>query len=924
MTTTPTLVISNKDIFNYLKVCMYSESIHELRQTGKEIHSGIFYETIQMLDKVEFGLTKIEENIISTQSAYLDSDDDTKEDIIDYLNLLRLDRELIGFADKADTLFSIQASLFIRLVDEEFPEFYADGHNWTKSNLPLNRIFDCIAKYRQKYELSRESIHQDLVDCNNRHIELAEVFSKIVRKTKKVYVLSLMIKISPNFSRERLASSSWNQNNIEHVMEALRSSYADIVANFHVYADFVNTFMGTNESLNFCVVLVLKNDREYDSKLIALKIEHILKTDLNQRSIYSRYDDYDIKVYSLNERIRLHFKHRQVTDVLGYRPKKQLEDFNYWYLYLFTHFERFIKAERNRHRHFAFDIHEVGYRVSRLLHEIKNPAPESRPTRSKKTAKDITLSSLYREFSDDGLWEKAIYRLNNKKEYAGLCHIYDEQKHFFQFERDTSEQLKQLELFIQYLKYADISPISSVDAELGHIIQSPKRYLSLIEKLAIILIQDHYLDQVSTENLNYILKGTLSPNLRFFLREHNNNRDVVNLLNNEIFSLDFYKGLHKYLYDLKVELHKSDIATEQAKGSANEQKNYKSINEYLRYKFKKDVDVYRFRMTCRFGTQNVPEALLCAAFSEIWTEFVKDIKRKPKIFGKQLVAHVGTYVSLTVPLIDITLIFDSANKGDFRINTVQKINEFWRGYLTDTFKEQLIRKLEKRRQSVKQTNNVLSVDYNDFFSKLSLESIELPLIHERRKRQGDYLLLCNYKDKKQRSRFIKALAEYYANYSLLKRASIEGREIKLNLLLKGRLPQHEENMIPERIQKLSNNYGQSTVEEGNETVTKASQQDEHPDDSGVPIPETPLSVDDQDISEQNQAETKSEDQPETILHTQNIEQSFPIDSSDQVVTLEPIENHLDQAGKNMMTGRKVEVHKKKVFVASPKAKPKDS
>jgi hypothetical protein len=97
---------------------------------------------------------------------------------------------------------------------------------------------------------------------------------------------------------------------------------------------------------------------------------------------------------------------------------------------------------------------------------------------------------------------------------------------------------------------------------------------------------------------------------------------------------------------------------------------------------------------------------------------------------------------------------------------------------------------------------------------LSLESIELPLIHERRKRQGDYLL-CNYKDKKQRSRFIKALAEYYANYSLLKRASIEGREIELNLLLKGRLPQHEENMIPERIQKLSNNYGQSTVEECN-------------------------------------------------------------------------------------------------------------
>lgn len=801
MATNQTLV-SDKDVFDYLKVCMYSEYRRELRQSGKEIHRGIFRETIDMLDNLEYGLSKVEANIISTLSAYHDSDEDMQEEIIDYLNLLRLDMELIELAEQADTLFSIQVSLFIRVVKEQFPEFYTSGDRWTRSNLPLNRIFDCITIYRNKYEMSRKNIYQDLVECNERHIELVTVFNKILKKTKKVYVLNLLIKISPNLSRKRPISSSWDQDTIEHVMAALRFSYADIVANFHVYADFVNTFMGINESLNLHVVLVLKNDLKYDPKHIAKKVEYILDSDLNKPNIYSQYKDYKIKADNLNELIKLNFKHRQVTDVLGYRPKKQLEDFNHWYLYLFTHFKRFIHAERGRLKHLAFDIHEVGYRVSRLLHEIKNPEPEYRPPRNEELAEDIRLSSLYREFTGDRLWEKAIYRLDNKKEYAGLCHIYDEQKHFFRFDRDTSERLKKLELFIQYLKHADISPISTVDAEIRHIVQSPKRYLSLIEKLAIILIQDHYLDQANTKNLSSILKGTLSPTLRFFLHEHHSNRDVVNLLNYEVLSLDFYRRLNKYLYDLKVKLYKSDIAKEQAKGMVNEQKNYKSINSYLRYKFKTDVDVYRFKMICKFDSQNVPEALLIAVFSEIWTEFINDIKRKPKIFGKQLVAHVGTYVSLTVPLIDVNLIFESGSKGELGIDTVQRVKEFWESYLTDTSKKKLIRKLEKRKrkQSAKQTEDTLTVDYNDFFNKLSLESIELPLLKERRRRQGDYLL-CNYKDKKQRSRFIKTLAEYYANYSLLTRASMKGSEIHLNLLLKGRFPQQEENVIPAQILK---------------------------------------------------------------------------------------------------------------------------
>ena len=47
------------DIFSYLMTVMYDESIAELRRTGKEIHAGVFYETIRMLEGVEFGLAKI-------------------------------------------------------------------------------------------------------------------------------------------------------------------------------------------------------------------------------------------------------------------------------------------------------------------------------------------------------------------------------------------------------------------------------------------------------------------------------------------------------------------------------------------------------------------------------------------------------------------------------------------------------------------------------------------------------------------------------------------------------------------------------------------------------------------------------------------------------------------------------------------------
>lgn len=792
MTATQSFVVSNTDVFSYLKRCLYNESIDTLRRGGKEIRSGVFYETVHMIEKIEHGLTKIEENIISNRIAYEDSDDDTKEEIIHFLNQLRLDKELIQYAEKANTTFSIQVSLFCRIVDEEFPVFYVGGDHWTLTNIPLQQVFDCIAKYRQEVKSRRNIIKDDLIACNKRHIEFVTIFNKIIKKTKKVYILNLMIEISPNLF---LGRSFWDREREEDVLQALGWSYREIITKLYGYAHFVNTYKGINESLNFHLVFILKHDLVFDSKHVAMQIWEILNRHLNKRNHLSPISKYDIKVESLNERIKHQFKQRTVTDVLGCRPKKQLEDFNFWYLYLFTYSAFFISFDLRKFEYTSFDIYGLGYRLSKLFDEIKKPDPEYRPSYSKEPIKEFSLRSLYSELRSDRPWGKALYKLVNKEEYLGLCQIYDEQKHFFEFETDTKERFKQLELFIQCLKQTNIPAISTVDADLKHIIQSPKRYLSLIEKLAIILLLDHYLDEGSVDHLTYIAKGTLSPSLNFFLNEHKKNRDVVYLSSPEIFSLSFYKLLHKYLHNLKDKINKSRIATEQAKWTANRQKNYKSINQYLRYQFKQDVDVYRFKITCKIEMQNISEVLLVVAFSEIWTAFVKDVKRKSKIIGKQLIAHVGVYISLTVPIIDVTLIFKSDNQGDVGVDTVEKLIEFWNNYLTDETKSQLIHKLQQRERGVTQSEPVMVVNYNDFFSKLILQSIQLPLIMEKRKRQGDYLI-CNYKDKKQRSKFIKMLAEYYSNYSLVKRESITGSDIDLNLLLKGRLPQSKAPIVP--------------------------------------------------------------------------------------------------------------------------------
>lgn len=786
MTQHQAITIEDKDVFDYLKVIMYGESTRELMQAGKEIHSGVFYETIRMLEDVEYGLTKVKENIISTQSAYLDSDDATQEDVIYFLNLLRLDKKLIEFANEVDARFSIQVHLFIGLVEEEFSEFY-DQYDWNKDNLPLSRIFECLAKYREKYKLNQKVIIDDVVNCNSRHVGFVQLFDKIVKKEKKVFVLNLAVKIYPNqerlHSKKRLRSTKWkwkwNRIKIEHVMDALRFSYRAIVQSFNVLADFVNTSLGANESLNFHLVLILKNDRDYNPDQIADEIWSFFDRYLNNQN-----NDYLVTVDSLNERISYQFEQRHITGVLGYRPKKQLEDFNFWFLYLFTHSERFVSSERQKLRHLAFDIHEVGYRVTEILHEVRQP--KRRPKTIKTTA-IVSLGSLYRDFNGDSVWEKAARALNHKNEFVELCRIFDEQKNIFELEKNPSELMAQLELFIVHLEQADISPINIDDAQLEHIVREPKRYLSVIDKLAIILLLDHSLSRANSEKLQKILKGTLSPRLSFFCREHNNTRIEDKLSKYKEFSLAFYKELREYLYDLKVKLHLSDIAAETAHRTANVNKNFKSINEYLRYYFKEDVDVYRFKMTCHFESGNVPEALLISAFSEIWTGFLKDIKRKSKLIGRQLLAHVGTYVSLTVPIIDVTLVFESQNKGAIENVLVENIIKYWKCYLTDESKKQLIRKLEQRQQNGKLLDNSIVIDYMEFFNKLSLDSSQLPLISEKRKQQ-DQRLSCNYKDKKQRSKFIKTLAGYYAYYSFLKRKPIEGCDTQLNLMLKGRLP----------------------------------------------------------------------------------------------------------------------------------------
>lgn len=793
MATKQAVIVNDRDVFNYLKVCMYSDSINDLRRSGKKIRSGVFYETIRMLENVDSGLNKIEDNIISTEVAYLDSDYETQKEIIHFLNLLRLDEELIEFAKNIDTFFSTRMGLFIQLVRDDFPEFYKRDYDWTRSDLPLKQIFDCIAKYRDLCGSYQEGIKRNLEDCNEQHIGLAKIFDKVVKKAKKVYVLNLMIKIHPNsFSWKEASDFTWDKDGIEHVERAIREFYSNIVPTFNVYADFVNTFMGVNECINLHIVLVLKNEGEHDSKLLVKQMWDIFNSLLNKRKNSSQRNDYDIQVDSLNERIKHRFKQKHVTDVLGYRSKKQLEDFNYWYLYLFTHFKRFIVSEHCRFRGLSFDPYELGYRISAIFREIKETELEYRPEINQAQVKDVSLNSLYREFVGNKLWEKAISKLDHKKEYVGLCHIYGEQKHFLKFESNTSELLQRQELFIQYLKQVDIPPLSTVDAKLEHIVQSPSRHLSLIEKLTIIQLLDHDLSGNNAEHLTSIIKGTSSPSLNFLLNDYKKNRDVVYLSSYSVFSLDFYRELHKYINGLKEKIHKNDLAKELAKGVANRQKNTESINQYLLHQFKQDVNVYRFKMTCEIEIKNVSEALVITAFSEIWTAFVKDIKRKPKSIGKQLVAYVGAYVSLNVPSIDVTLIFASENKCDFEVDTVDKINECWKNYLTDETKSQLIRKLEKRKLNENQTGSAKDINYDDFFKKLHLKSIRLPLINENMNHWDD-CSLCSYSDKKQRSRFIKTFSEFYASYSLLKRPPIEGRDVGLNLMLKGRLPQKEQS-----------------------------------------------------------------------------------------------------------------------------------
>ena len=911
------------DIFSYLKTVMYDESIAELRRTGKEIHAGVFYETIRMLEGVEFGLAKIKNNLISTQAAYLDADVDAKRKIICFLNYLRLDKELIELATLVDSWFSVQVNLFIGLVENEFSEFYDDGHDWSPHNLPVDRVFECIAKYRETYNLRQKEIFEERTSCNKRHIEFATVFNKIVWREKKVYVLNLVVKINL-VTRQYLPITQWRQDDVEHVMQALRSSYQVFGQQFNVLVDYVNTYLGTNESFNFHLVLVLKNDREHNDDQIAIEFWNLLNQNLNQQGY-----NFIVTVDSLNEVIKRQFNSRDVTGLLGYRPKKQLEDFNYWFLYLFAHTQRFVRAMRHSVQHTPFDIHDVGYKISRLFHEVRHP---ERKPRTKKAVELVKLSALYREFNGEGIWETATRKLKDKNTYTELCRISDEQKHFFVFKKDTSERMAQLELFIAHLEHADISPISE-DVPLEYIVHAPKQYLLLIEKMAIILLLDHSLSHTYTEYLSETLQGTLSSGLAFFCHEHSKSRDVIKVPDNsDNFSLGFYRELHQYLYNLRCKLHESlkvkvgqdDIAAKKAQQMAKVRKNFDSITKYVRYYFRHNMDVYRFKMTCHVDTGHVPEALLCLALSEIWTEFLKDIKRKPKVIGKQLVAHVGTYISLTPPLIDVTLIFDATNQGGFQNNLVENINRHWKNYLTDEVKKQISHKLAKRQKDGKLLKDSAAIDYIDFLNKISLQSKQLPLIGEKRRGQNQ-ALSCNYKDKKQRSAFIKILAGYYAYYGLLGRTPIEGCATDLNLLLKGRMPSSkQDSAIPAKIVK-SDFVSEQPVSDKNETIDNVVNQEvDYSTDHDVLIAESISSLDDQIILEQNQAETESEDQPETILHTQNIEHLSPSDPLDQVAIVELVENHVDQTRENTMKSVNIEIRSKLVGVQPIINKPKGS
>lgn len=651
--------LSGDQIFRFLKR-YYNETSSTSEDTSKTKSTAIYFETIETLERLNRCLVGISDFL---GYAKVDWDDASRgqnknkiKEIVDFYNDLIIDVDLMKVGMSGYD-FDPKVRAFIHFVDSvENCRFRSNMQTnlWTTDNFPHDAIFKTIDQFKQYFE-ERKKIYRSTFNSPEWKGEAKQV-EKAISQFKRITQALYVIKFSAvDLSEGELADLTLNISSNTYLANRSRSqklrdfiewfSSQHIVGNLPWICTWTKVEIDIHKQVRFTIGMVLDDS---DQTLSPKQIKSELIGDINRWM-----KDHWSETFIVFEVIQLDqiFDHLGVGVIRNIKlPSKRKVDLMLkWYLGVFHQVDTIIRPS-NLAAETSFVDRPAILRINReKLERINYEQGRKAKLRTGGTAKPQLK------------WNPTKLLKQVPTHFNSIHSLYDGLKNFRGLTNADIEKLQKMNLFIAYL---GATRLDSLQDTLK--MTNPEKWADVVQ-IYLLLLQDR---DSSYLKLSDLAVCELAPLARGFSRN-----PAIRDIKEDLESEKSLKTIVNELQRLQRELLSQEKVVSLKISTRLVEKNIQSAMEYLKYSFKQNSVLLRFRIYHRESGLELIE------LKKLFTFFIKSIGRAPKRIGAELDAYIGYFVPEGKHYsIDCTAIFyprDNVSTQD----VLESFDNYWQDYI---------------------------------------------------------------------------------------------------------------------------------------------------------------------------------------------------------------------------------------------------
>lgn len=650
--------LSSDQIFSFLK--RYYNDTYPLSEEGVRTQpEGIYFEAIETLERLHHRLVEVSDFIGYAKIDWRDADTVQKKnkikEIVDFYNDLVIDVDLMKVGMKGYD-FAPKVKAFIHFVDSvENCRFRSDvqANPWTTEDFPHDEIFKTVDQFKQYFEERKKSYRPALIpsEWKEQAKEVEKAISKFKRITQALYVIKFSVadlsedelaRLTADLKIDTFLADFKSEQKLRDFIEWLSPQH--IVGKLPWICTWTKAEIDIRRQVRFTIGMILDaTDQELEPK----GIEQQLVYDVAQRLEGSWFEPFIVfDVVQLD----------QIFDQLGVGvirniklPSKRKVDLMLkWYLGVFYQVDAIIQPS-NLEAETCFADSRVIQNVNyKKLENIKGELDRRTKARTIDIAKNRST------------WNTAKLLKKVPTYFSSIHYLYQGLRDIEGLTNDDIDKLQKLNLFIAYL---EVTRLDGLQDTLK--MAKPQKWADVVQ-IYLLLLQDWNSSYLELSDLAVCELEPLDRSFRC--------NPAIRGIQEELESEQSLKTIVKELSRLKRELLNQENLTSLKVSTRLVEKNSQSAMEYLKYSFKQNSVLLRFKI------DNRESGLELSTLKNLFTQFIKAIGRAPKRIGAEIDAYIGYYVHDGKRYsIDCTAIFYLRNNVHAQ-DVQESLEDYWQEF----------------------------------------------------------------------------------------------------------------------------------------------------------------------------------------------------------------------------------------------------